>query len=551
MPTNTPILGLVLPGFGEYSNSWWQPLNKNLTTIDTHIGAIETEIVAARQGKASLLEFLSVGMNSDGTLLATPEVAAARNSFTYGNRQAASPNTAFDLVTRLNSVDKEVWYARELSATLLDNLAARNLVHTNSILSGTKDANGYPTWMGKTGVTVNVNGLVTPAVGSTPATGSEIKLMIGGYLCRIRTNMSLTISGTEGAKYVYATRQPAGVITVDGDNTTAPPSAANGVTSADDTGDMILFTDLTVDFTTRDVKAGDLLTLINGSDAGTYIIKEVAPDDNTNQLKIVGTFPVGGLSQINYTVTDPLGVVLGFSAAETDTDGRLYIGEADFSNGSVSEVRPRHFKDTFISEWVQVTGGTVLKTFDHRLGSDKLSVSVQVSQANNGSAAVEELSVSGITSDLSVSATKGDLAATNGVTVSGAGLTVGTSAVTISTTGVTVPAAGLTLSAITLSSGTVTVPPTVTGSASLSGSAPTLSGSFSVGGSATVSGTISITGSPTVSLVGSVKPTRSVAAKWDKNTLTVKNAAAGVFYTDFDGNTKTGGWIRVVVQKRG
>ena len=90
MANKTPFLELLLAELGEYRDTWHQPLNDNLATIDTAIQAVTEEVIDARQGKTSLLAYLQVSINNDGSLKPTPEVVKARNSFVYGHREPLS-----------------------------------------------------------------------------------------------------------------------------------------------------------------------------------------------------------------------------------------------------------------------------------------------------------------------------------------------------------------------------------------------------------------------------------------------------------------------------
>lgn len=505
MANKTSFLELLLPGFREYRDSWWEPLNDNFTALDGAVEGLSTALTDAQQSAPDLLSYLQVGHNSDGTLKATPEVVAARNAFLYGHRDPDTDDL-FALATRLRQADSETWLARSGAASLLDMLAFRER-GGNMVLTGTANANGYPTWMGYTGANVAIDGSVT-----------NIWLLIDGKLSRIRTNKTVTMSGGAGVKYIYATYSATGTVTVDGDSSTAPPATANGTTSSDTVPEPRVFTDVTQDFTTEDVQVGDVLALLTGFDAGQYLIAEVPYNATPTQLRIKGVLPVGGISSIDYNIIDPLGVTLGFDTAETPVAGKIYLGEADWDGVAVTAVRPRHFKDTFISEWraVDVSGGSPLFTevFQHALGSDVLDVSVQVSQANNGSAAVEELSLSQLLSTLSFTPSNGTLAVGIGTLATDAG-TLGVSAV-----------------GLTAGDQTVNNQPDITGDPALTG-VPAISGT--VGGS----------------IAGAVAMSRSVAAQWTKNLLSVKNVHSGVFYKDFSDVVRQSGYIRVVVRKRG
>lgn len=385
MATKTPFLKLELPANGEYQDTWDSPLNDNLAAIDLFAEQVKTEIISARFGKTSLADFLEVGHEPSGELKPAPEVATARNSKIFGDEDEDEDDLS--LKARLDLGDREIWKAREGYENLRSALAARLTAPVSSmILSGKMNGDGYPTWLGFTGANAQVDGS-----GATP-----LMLMIEGKICRVRNLEQVEISGASGTKYLYADFEEDGRITVDGDSTTPPPASPNGTTFTDGTK-MRLFSDATKDFTGEDVRAGDVLTLLNSNDAGEYLIKEVAPASENDRLKIVGIFPQGALSSIDYSIADPLGVTLGFSTSETPTAGRVYIAEVDFDGANITAVRARHFKDVFIGEWraVDVSGGspTFEEIWNHKLGSDLVAVSVQVSQADDGSAPVEELSL--------------------------------------------------------------------------------------------------------------------------------------------------------------
>lgn len=494
MADTTTNIGLTLPGFGEFDDSWWEPLNENFTKIDTEIGALKDEIVDARHSEASLKDFLDVGHNSDGTLKPTEEVIDGRNTFLYGHRDPDSGDE-FTLKSQADNSGRELWRAREASLSLVDSLAFREYAASKRVISGSADGNGQPTWMGSTGANINIDGGTTP-----------LFMMIDGYVHRIRTLKQLLLSGASGTKYIYAERQVDGVVTVDGDSTTPPPVSPGGTTAADGLAEMTIFADTTKDFTTEDVKIGDYLTLIDGQDAGTYLILEIAPGGVVSKLKIVGKFPVGGQSNINYTISDRQCPVLGFATAETVTAGRLYIGEADFDGVSITAYRPRNFGDSYISPWqsIDVSAPALLSEIilPHLLGSDKLDISIQVSQADDGSQPVEELSVGQVgNGTLTFTPSNGSLAVDIGTLVT---------------------------AAVQLSAGdqTVTQQPALSGAPGLTG---------------TVGGALS----------GTISATRSLAMKWDRNRVYIKGLLSGVFYTDYGGVVRQTGKLRVIARRRG
>lgn len=490
MSTNTSYLQLVLPGPGEYVDTWHIPVNENMEKIDTFAATFGQEVIAARGSQLSLSAFLLVAHEADGTLKPTASEAEASASQVYGY---LNPDTSeFSLNDRISAGDREVFDAREGQASLRAALAFKAPV-PDQILSGSEDGNGYPSWMGFTANKVQVDGSV-----------DLLNLMIGGYLSRVRTLKELTITGGSGTKYVYATFQATGAEVIDGD---LSPSSGNASISSNVDSQAVYLNDLTKDFTAEDVQPGDILELLDGTSIGTYIVKTVAPGGIVSRLEIVGLFPTTGISGINYTVKDPLAITLGFGTSETPAAGRLYLGECDFDGSAVTAVRARHFKDSFVGEWRAIDVSSTAnfeEIYSHKLGTDKLEFSVQVSQANDGSAAVEELDLATLTSSLGVS-----LNNTLGVSITN-GL--------VYTPGVFSP--GTTDATYT--------PGALTG---------------------TISG--ALTGSLSAALTGDVDMDRAIRVKWDRNRIWVKNVVGNVFYTDYDGNAQTSGFLRVVVRKRG
>lgn len=534
MANNTDFLNLLLPGFREYRDAWYQPLNNNFDLLDQWADGINQEIVDARFQQTSLKNFLTVGHENDGTLKATDEMISSRNSPVYGYQTPEPAN--YSLNQRINQVDWEVWKAREGQTSLKVLNSFRKDGLKDMVLDGSKDSDGYPTWMGHTGANLLVDGSVTP-----------IWFSVGGQLGRIRTARTLPISGAAGIKYVWVkilAEDAEGNIVVDGRKVS--PDLPNGQTSLDLGGNPIYFNDQTLDFTTLDVKQNDILNLIDTDDKGTYIVSEIAPDAINSRLKIIGLFPVGGLSSINYTIRDLLKVEIGFDDIVVEEDGKMYIGETYFDGaaivdfpGTTEAVRPRHFKDIFVSEWVPVditTGngtpnlgtpvpGRYETKFMHNLGSDQLDIDVQVSQANDGSAVVEALTLATMinTLDISLDSSGLSLSKTDTLVFSEGSLPTFTQGVDVFNPGG---------SGATFAQGTDTFS---------SGSLPSLSGSIDH----------AIQGNVTGSLTGNSKLENSVRAKWNKNYIWIKNSSLDTFYTDYDGVVRQTGYVRVIVRKRG
>lgn len=475
MATKTSFLQLTLPLNSEYQDTWDEPNNKNFEILDAWAEGVDTEIVDARFSKTSLKAFLQEGHNNDGSLKATPEVITARTSFAYGELDSLSE--------RLNLGDKEVFKAREALPALRDNLALKTYMQ-GAILSGTKNVNGYPTWLGFTGANALIDGSVT-----------NIIALIDGKKGRTRVVETLTLSGSAGIKYIYATFNEDGVIRVDGDSSTPPPAVPAGTIGADILGDTTLsiFEDATTDFTTKDVKVGDILTVLGvGGNAGQYIIQTIAPFGDVNQLKIIGIFPGVAQASIDYTVSDPLALSFGFDIVKTPATGKLYIGEADFDGAAVTAVRAIHFNDVFVGEWrpVDVTSTPVYtETWNHNLFDDKLEVIVQVSAANNGTQPITNLDIGSLSSTLALAFSNTQL----------------------------------------FSAG----------------------GPFDPGTSdATYTPAPSLTGTVTSSLGGTVYLDNAVRMQFTTTQVSVKNPVAGKFYKDFSGADQTVGYIRVIVRRK-
>lgn len=474
MATKTNFLQLTLPLNSEYQDTWDEPNNGNFEILDAWAEGIDTELVDARFTKTSLKEFLEVGHNTDGTLKATPEVITARDSFSYGELDSLSE--------RLNLGDKEVFKAREA----LDSLRANLALHTymqNAVLSGTKNVNGYPTWLGFTGANAQIDGSVT-----------ELLMLIDGKKGRTRVIETVTISGAAGTKYLYATYNEDGVDRIDGDSSTPPPAVAAGTIGTDSFDDTLsIFEDLTVDFTTKDVEPGDILTVLGtGGNAGQYLVLTVAPNANVNQLKIKGIFPGVAQASIDYLVADPLAVSYGFDLVKAPATGKFYLGEVDFDGAAITAVRAIVFNDVFVGEWrpVDVVGTPIYtETWNHNMFSDKLEVMVQASSANDGSQPITNLDVGSLSSTLS-------LAFSNTLLFSAGGpFDPGTSDASYTP-------------------------------------APSLSGTVSS------------------SLGGTVYLDNAVRMEYTTTQISVKNPLAGKFYKNFSGVDQTVGYVRVIVRRK-
>lgn len=508
MSNKTAFLELEQPQNGEYVDNWEIPVNDNSAKIDAWAETTDNEIKEARGSKTSLSEFLSVGHDSAGNLLPTPEMVNSRNSPVYGSRDAEG---SYNLKKRCDKGDWEVLHAREAQVDLKSNLALHHVETVNTIINGGKDSNGYPTWAAY--ATDVFTAQIPP----------QLDLLIAGHRCHLRATTPITLAGGTGTVYVYAQYQPNGTAVVDKSGDT------DGTTSNDDVPEARIFSDGGItDFQAVGVQPGDLLNILNTDDAGTYVVEEVGyqasgePSVDYTKLKITGTFPAGGLTGIGYTIVDPLGVTLGYDTVEPTDADKLVISEASLDEGppvTITAVRPRHFKNTFVGEWraVDVSGTpTFEEIWNHNLGTDLLDVAVQVSSANDGSQPVEELSLADLNASFSLNRTQDDLAGTLG---------------TIGLTGVINRDNTLSLGG--------------TGTQTLEGDVTVDNGTLAVDG---VPG---LTGDIVYELSASVVLTRSAKVKWSRNQIWVKNSVSGKFYKDYAGTEKTGGFIRVIIRKRG
>lgn len=509
MADTTSFFDLILPGKGEYRDAWWEPINANFTTVDAWAQAVQLEIVAARGSKSTLAAFLTVGHETSGELLRTPEVAAACISPIYGFQ---TTEELYDLSARLRQVEWEMWYSRESQANLRGAHSFRMPGIKNQILSGSKDANGYPTWISYAGALATVDGRTT-----------NLWMSVDGALGRVRFKHDISFAGkSEDTYYLYAqllTDDAAGKVVTSG---------TIGATSMDVNNYPIYFNDSSKDFTALDVKVGDVLVLADTSEKGSYVIAEVAPNTTVTQLKITGQFPVGGLAPITYSIYDPMRLAFAIETTETPAAGKFYIGEIDFDGTSVIDARPRHFLDTFVSEWREIDVSTVPtfeEIFGHNLGSLDLDISVQVSATDDGLSPIEEMSLTTISRNYGLS-----------ITSSGLGLTKSDS---LSHTPGVLP---------TFSQGVDTHYDPDAGGSYVQGTDVFTQGSLSA-----MTGTINyaLTGSVTGNITGDVYTNSSVRAKWTRNALWVKNAESGKFYKSYDGTSTQAGFLRVIVRKRG
>lgn len=520
MANYSNFLSLTLPGAGEYRDAWWEPTNRNFSAIDKWAMAIDQEIVDARFSMGSLAEFLAVGHEDTGSLKATDEAKAARNSPVFGYNSTTLEIS--ELKPRLDNTDWEIWRAREGQLDLRAAHAFRSLGLKTLVISGSKNTSGpdgYPDWLtlqgsAPAGPDAVISGLTT-----------NLWLLIDGKLGRVRTNKTLNFAGqVDGTYYIYAQfleDDDVRKAIVDGDGASKDPVEPGlGMVSGDANNQYIYFNDLTRDFVLEGVKPGDILKVTDTDDAGLYIIKQVTTGLNS-QLEIYGSFPVpAGLSGVSYLIIDPLSVDLGFEATEDSSDlTKIYIGEVTLASGS-SSYKTRHFGDTFIGQWqpINVAEGSGITQIDfyHGLNSEYLDISVQACSTIGGY--IEELGMTSITYsgfDLAL-----NLASLEAVK-SG---TVGYSVAPSLTPGYLTPSAPQALTNPVLNPGGI---------------------------SDTISVAIAGQDEATGSLTGDLWTNNAVKVKWDKNNIYVKNAVAGKFFKNFEDSVITSGYIRVIVRRRG
>lgn len=453
MGIKTIFLKLALLGTGEQRDTWGEVLNDNFERIDDKTLALNDEITAARFNALSLPAFLSVGHESNGSIKPIAEVTNARNSVLHGSKDS--------LVKRLDAGDIAFFRAMEGHASLRSSIA-RSSYMQGSILDGARDANGYPTWLGFTGANVQVDGGVT-----------NILMLINGQKARIRTLKQITLSGTAGLKHLYAQFNNEGLDVV---------TSVNGTTGTN------TFVDTSVNFVTQNVKQYDVLTILSGINAGSYLISTVV---NPTQVQIFGVFP-SPLSGMNYTIKDPLEVTLGYdNNTQSPAVGKLYIGEADFDSSAVTAVRALHFEDVFVGAWqavnVVITPQFNL-TWNHNLLSNNLEVIVQAAAGTGVNDPVTPMDIGSLTN-----------------------------------------------TTVLNFSDTTSFQP----------------GTFNPGTSnATYFPVPSFTGLITSSLSGSVILDNAVRVQFTRTQVQVKNPLAGTFFKDFSGAALTSGFVRVIVRRK-
>jgi len=473
MATKTDFLNLVLPANNEYNNNWDTVLNENFRKIDLAIEEVTNEVQEARGSKTTVAEFLSIGHFSDGSLRPTQEVMDARNSFMFGDDDGAG--TDYFLKERLQNSDKEIYTAREGLSSLSAGIArkSRDFDYPDMVVNGAKTALLQPNFMTGSGTEFQLNG-----------TPTEIEFNIDGYYMRLRTDETVAVTGADGTRYLYAQKPATPIVvlsrvTQQAGSTTTNPLNSNKVQLLQDTG---------VDFTVEDIKVGDILEIINTINAGQYLVAEIAPAGNVNQIKVVGRF-ASVITNINYKISDPLKPVFGVDTTISAVSGKCYIGQGEYVSGALTTTITYAFKGKYESSYEAINVSslpTFEKIFDHNLGYIPKKIFVYATQANDDSLPVEPLSIAGVGHDLVV-AMSNTQSHTPGVFNAG------------------------------------TTDATFTGGA--------------------------LVGDVTGALSGNVFATRSVMIKVTKTKVYVKNVRNNYFYRDYDGSDQQAGYLKVVCEK--
>ena len=475
MAGKTRYLSLILPANNEFSDSWDVPLNKNFTTIDEEIEIISGEIQAARFTKTSLAEFLAVGHLTNGELRPSPEVDEARNSPVYGDDDGSG--TDHELKTRLDLGDREIWDAREGQASLIESLArkAKDFDYPDTVFTGPKTAEDQQNFLTASGSEFQINGDPTP-----------VELNVNGQFFRVNTDETVNVTGGDGLRYLYAEKPSSPIVTVDSS------TGNNGLTSTNalNNNKAQIFKDTTKDFVALGLKAGNILQILNSDNAGEYIIDEVGFDGNNDEIKIIGIFKTV-IGSINYNIIDPLKPELGVDTTFAITEGKCYIGEANYVSGALigSSVVSYNFKGKYESTFEAIDVSSTPnfeKIFNHNLGKIPRRVFFYASQANDESQPVEPLSCELTGNDLGIN---------------------------------------------------------------LSNTLAYNQGTFDPGTSDATYTDGTLTGTVSASLTGSIYNLKSVVVKVTKTQIFVKNPTANHFYRDYDGTDRATGFLKVVCEK--
>ncbi len=470
MANKTDFLNLTLPANNEYNNTWDVVVNDNFILVDRSVEAVTNEVQSARFSKTTLAEFLTVSHFNDGTLKPSDEMDDARNSSVYGDDDGAG--TDYLLRNRLELADRELLDAREGLVSLQASLArkARDFDYPDTVINAAKDGNSQPNFLSNSGSEFLLNGSPT-----------EVELNIDGHFMRVRTDESVNVTGGDGTRYLYAERPATPVITL---NRTTE-AAGTTITNPLNNEKVQVFQDSAIDFTTLNIQVGDILEILNGANAGEYIIDTVGFDGNTDQIKVIGRF-TNVVTGLNYQLKDSLMPTLAVDSSWAPSEGKCYIGEGEFVSGALVSSLTYNFKGKYDSpyEAVDVSSlATFEKIFNHNLGTFPKEIQIFASQANDGSQSLEPLSLA----------------------ISGNDLGVSINDTYVYSSGVFNPG--------------------------------TTDATYTPG---------TLVGSVTGSISGSVYDLRSIKVKITKTQIFIKNVKDNHFYRDYDGSDQDSGYLKVV-----
>lgn len=416
MASLSSFLQLILPGTGEFPNTWGQVVNTDLTTIDQFLqvlrakldGGTATDVTYGSLvgSSASLAARLNVSINPDGTLNigATPSIQALATSSVYGTfanptlRFTASDRELFD--ARARALGNRYTPGSTTAGVLDDGLAAR-AARFNGIVAGFDDAAaGVQTpirsFVANTVSDGPANCVTTAGAGTVTVAGgsSAVLINIDGYPFRTRYDVVLDVGGAGSPPmagqtiYIFAQRSDYndanfvyrrfGAVVSTAQDLRVLQSGTDGVSSGS------TFTSATGLFSTRGVQPGDILTITGGTNAGDYLVSAVGSDTS---ITVVSPFP-SNISAMSWSISDKMAPNIGFVAetagvAPPYVAGRVYLAEATFGAGPTITGLIVYAKNG-IFEGVQTgltAAGSFPVTFNHNLGALPSSVHVYASAA--------------------------------------------------------------------------------------------------------------------------------------------------------------------------
>ena len=395
MATTSDYLGLVLPAFGEYYNSWYTPVNGNFKKIDAFANAFGSEIQAARGSVVDLNTRLSVGLNLDGSFKDIPAIVAAESSSVYG---FGSGNVLQSLDARLELGDVETFQARQGLSALIDSVAFANSGNSSDCL-----VSGPLNPLTNSGAVVTLNGATTPVISN-----------INGYRAKTEINDSVTISGGAGTYYLTLTRNPAG-------KAYASLASGDGIVGVTATSTPLYtkFSSATTNLLALGVKPGHILSITGPSgnaNVGRWVVYQTYAEDpvnlTTNDITIIGDFPAGGAG-LNATFLYPQAPTLGFTSTAPSpnfapANGVITIGKLVFDGTNIVSLSTFAYQAKFAS-WQQITpvAGNFNLAISHNLGFIPKRIHLYGSQNNDFSQPLEPLSIAQMSAG-SASLTAGD-----------------------------------------------------------------------------------------------------------------------------------------------